>query len=139
MAIKIVAGGGIIENDEKEILLQLRKGKWDLPKGKLEDGEAIEACAVREVEEETGLKEIELRELIGTTIHTYCEKGQEIQKETHWFSMKAPGHQQLIPQVEEDILELRWVRKDELKNYLSNTFKNIIEILDKYYEDKKSI
>src|SRR5947209_6884568 len=98
MAEKIVAGGGIVQNDEKKILFQLRRGKWDLPKGKLEDGEAIEECAIREVEEETGLRNLQLGELVGVTHHFYTEKGRDLEKETHWFAMKVSGKQELVPQ-----------------------------------------
>src|SRR5437870_3335010 len=126
MPVKIVAAGGIVENEEKKILFQFRRGKWDLPKGKLDDGESLEECAVREVEEETGVKNIELGELVGVTSHFYNEKEQEIEKETHWFAMKVFGEQQLVPQVEEDIFELRWVAEHELQDYLKNSFKNIV-------------
>lgn len=134
MPVKIIAGGGIVENDENKILLQLRKGKWDLPKGKLDDGETIEECAIREVEEETGLRNIKLGDVVGITRHLYKENGIDKEKETHWFAMKVSGQQNLVPQIEEDILELKWVGKDELKNYLSNTFNNIIDILEQYYK-----
>lgn len=137
MAKKIIAGGGIVENDEEKILFQFRRGFWDLPKGKLDEGETIEECAVREVEEETGLQNVQLGELVGITCHSYKENGEDIEKETHWFAMKVSGEQKLVPQIEEDIMELRWVDKIEVKDYLSKTFKNIIEILDKYYNDKK--
>jgi 8-oxo-dGTP pyrophosphatase MutT (NUDIX family) len=136
MSIKIVAGGGIVENEEKKILFQFRRGFWDLPKGKLEDGETIEDCAVREVEEETGLQNVQLGQLIGITYHSYIEDGKDIEKETHWFAMKVSGHQELVPQQEEDIMELRWVDKNDLKDYLSKTFKNIVEIIEKYLEGK---
>ena len=134
MPVKIIAGGGIVRNDENKILFQFRRGKWDLPKGKLEQGEKIEDCAVREVEEETGLHDIQLGELVGVTNHFYKEKGKEMEKETHWFAMKVSGSQELVPQLEEDITELRWVAQNELKNYLQNSFKNIEEIVKKYYE-----
>jgi 8-oxo-dGTP pyrophosphatase MutT (NUDIX family) len=133
--MKIIAGGGIVQNEEGKILFQYRRGKWDLPKGKLDDGETIEECAIREVEEETGLKNVQLNKLIGVTTHNYIEKGEAIEKETHWFAMKVSGEQQLVPQLDEDILELRWVAKNELNNYLSDTFTNIIEIVEKYYSE----
>ena len=133
--MKIIAGGGIVQNEEGKILFQYRRGKWDLPKGKLDDGETIEECAIREVEEETGLKNVQLNKLIGVTTHNYIAKGESIEKETHWFAMKVSGEQQLVPQLDEDILELRWVAKNELDNYLSDTFTNIIEIVEKYYSE----
>ena len=139
MSVKIVAAGGIVQNEEGKILFQLRRGRWDLPKGKLEEGETIEECAVREVEEETGLRNIELGELVCITNHQYTEKGKDIDKETHWFAMKVAGFQQLIPQVEEDILELRWVAENELEFYLSNTYSNIITIIENYFDDHNQV
>ena len=139
MSIKIVAAGGIVRNEEGKILFQLRRGKWDLPKGKLEEGETVEECAVREVEEETGLKNIGLGELIGITTHQYTEKGRDIDKETYWFAMKVSGTQELTPQIEEDIFELRWVAENELEPYLANTFSNIIAIVEKYFDNHNQV
>ena len=136
MSVKIIAGGGIVANEENKILFQFRRGKWDLPKGKLEDGEKIEDCALREVEEETGLQNIHLGKLVGVTTHYYNENGRDIEKETHWFTMTISGEQQLVPQLEEDITELRWVAQDEMTDYLSNTFPNIEEIIKKYYDQQ---
>lgn len=134
MPERIFAAGGIVQNENGEILLQLRKGKWDLPKGKLDKGEAIEECAIREVEEETGLKNIELGELIGTTLHHYTEKGVDIEKETYWYDMRVKGEQTLVPQIEEDIHDLKWVKEQELAPYLQNTYDNIIDIVEKYFD-----
>jgi 8-oxo-dGTP pyrophosphatase MutT (NUDIX family) len=139
MAERIIAAGGIVQNEEGKILFQYRRGKWDLPKGKLEEGETIEECAVREVEEETGLKNIQLGELIGTTNHSYVERGKEIDKETHWFAMKIEGEQNLVPQLEEDILELKWVSEHELSPYLADTFPNITQIVEKYFDDHNQV
>lgn len=134
MVEKIVAAGGIVTNEENEILFQLRRGKWDLPKGKLEEGERIEDCAVREVEEETGLQNIQLGKLIGVTNHFYKENGKDLEKETYWYAMKVTGAQELVPQLEEDITDLKWVHKDELATYLENSFKNIEDIIDQFYQ-----
>lgn len=139
MPVKIVAAGGIVQNEEGKILLQYRRGKWDLPKGKIDEGEAIEECAIREVEEETGLQNIELGELVGITHHQYIERGENIDKETYWFAMKVSGDQMLIPQTDEDILELRWVAENELEYYLSNTFPNIVEIIEKYFDNHNQV
>lgn len=139
MKEKIIAAGGIVKNEQGEILFQFRRGKWDLPKGKLDEGETIEECAVREVEEETGLKNIQLGELVDKTTHFYKEKGKEIEKETYWYAMKVQGEQQLVPQIEEDILELRWVKEIDLKEYLSNSYSNIIDIVEKYYDGNNQV
>lgn len=125
----IKAAGGLIKNKKGEILLIFRRGKWDLPKGKLDDHETIVQCAKREVQEETGLHELETGKLIEITYHTYVEFGKHILKESHWYAIKATGNEKLIPQTEEDITEIIWVKKEDLKNYFSNTFPAIIEIL----------
>ncbi|MDB5193328.1 MAG: bis(5-nucleosyl)-tetraphosphatase, asymmetrical [Segetibacter sp.] len=139
MAEKIIAAGGIVENEEGKILLIFRRGKWDLPKGKLDDGETIEECAVREVEEETGLRNIKLGELVGVTNHYYNEKGKDLLKESHWYAMKVTGQQNLVPQLEEDIHELKWVSEHEIQPYMSNTFNNITEIIEKYYDNHNAV
>ena len=125
----VKAAGGLVKNSDGEILMMLRRGKWDLPKGHLDQGETIEACAIREVTEETGLKNLELGRLIQITFHTYSLFGKHILKETHWYLMNAKGNENLVPQTDEDITEIRWIKKPELKKYLSNTFPSIAEIL----------
>ncbi len=125
----IKAGGGLVKNKAGEILLIFRRGKWDLPKGKLEENETIEQCAKREVEEETGLQQLEVGKLLGITYHTYIEFGKPILKESHWYGMKATGDEKLIPQTEEDITEIIWAKKEDFKKYLLNTFPTIVEVL----------
>jgi mutator protein MutT len=125
----VTAAGGVVENEKGEVLLIFRRGKWDLPKGKLDKGETIEQCAVREVEEETGLKDIKLNKLITVTYHTYDEFGKHILKDSHWYSMKVNGQQKTTPQTEEQIEEIRWVKKKELKNYFENTFPSVKDVL----------
>lgn len=127
----IKAGGGIVRNENEDVLLIFRRGKWDLPKGKLDNGETMEQCAVREVKEETGLTEIELGLPVGITYHTYVEKGTRILKESHWYNMKASSTEKLIPQTEEDILEIKWASDEEMEECLKNTYATIKEILKK--------
>lgn len=125
----IQAGGGLVENEKHEWLLIFRRGKWDLPKGKLDKGETIEACAVREVQEETGLQKVELKNKITVTYHTYDEFGKHILKESHWYKMKASSKEKIIPQTTEDIMEINWVKKNNLPVYLQNTYPSIAEVL----------
>jgi 8-oxo-dGTP pyrophosphatase MutT (NUDIX family) len=130
MKLKVIeAGGGLVYTDQLAILLIFRKGKWDLPKGKLDDGETIAAAAVREVVEETGLTNIQLQEPLITTYHTYYEKEELVLKESHWFLMKSPQQESMIPQIEEDIEKCEWVKPDALAPYLENTHPSIIEVL----------
>lgn len=128
----ITAGGGIIRNGANEILMIFRRGKWDLPKGKLDEGETIEECSVREVREETGLTEISVLDKLTTTYHTYREKGKHILKESHWYIMSYHGFETAIPQVEEQITEIRWVGQDEMSKFFENTYPIIQEIIEQF-------
>lgn len=125
----IKAGGGLVKNKREEILMIFRRGKWDLPKGKLDEGETIEECAKREVEEETGLQKLTVIKPLMITYHTYNLFGKHNLKETHWFLMHATGNEELIPQTEEEISETKWVKKGDLESYLKNTFPTIEMVL----------
>ena len=125
------AGGGLVMNKASEWLMIFRRGKWDLPKGKLEDGETIEDCALREVTEETGVQDIMLKDYIMTTYHTYRQQGDLVVKESHWYNMEIADRQALIPQAEEDIAEARWVKKADLPLLMENSFPSIRDVLKK--------
>ncbi|MEP6615710.1 MAG: NUDIX domain-containing protein [Ginsengibacter sp.] len=125
----VQAGGGLITNPKNEVLMIFRRGKWDLPKGKLDTNETIEDCALREVREETGLSNLILGTHVTTTYHTYAEFGKHILKESHWFFMESTGMENPVPQTEEDITDIRWISQDELKKYVSQTFPAIQEVL----------
>lgn len=134
MKKKIIAAGGLVTNEQNELLMIFRRGKWDLPKGKLDKGESIERCAVREVEEETGITDIQLGALIDITYHDYFDtwsKG-DVTKETHWYAMSIKGKQALIPQTEEDITDIQWINDTTLSKCLSNSYPTIIDIIDKW-------
>ena len=125
----VKAGGGVVFNEKEEVLLIFRRGKWDLPKGKQDKKETIEACAIRETEEETGLKNISLAKLLTITYHTYHEGARFKLKETYWFILSVSGMQQLTPQTEEDIEELKWVKPLELKKYMNNSYASVQDVL----------
>ena len=128
----IKAGGGLVVNEKQEILLIFRRGKWDMPKGKLDDHETIEQCSVREVQEETGLKNVQLDEPLTITYHTYHEGSKFILKESHWYTMHVSGHQQLEPQKEEGIDQVIWVSKEELADYRDKVFPSVAGVIEKY-------
>jgi 8-oxo-dGTP pyrophosphatase MutT (NUDIX family) len=130
---KIIAAGGLVLNDRGELLMIFRRGKWDLPKGKLEEGETIEDCALREVMEETGLINIERGELIDIGYHEYFDPyvKADVIKETHWYAMRARGEEMLIPQTEEDITEIKWVSGDEMEACLQNSYPNVVDVIRK--------
>lgn len=131
---KIIAAGGLVTNADGNILMIFRRGKWDLPKGKLDAGETIEECAVREVEEETGLRNIILGDFLLITKHQYFDQWiqEKVIKESHWYKMNVRGEQKLVPQTEEDITEIKWVNRNELAECLQNTYPSIIEVITQY-------
>ena len=126
----VPAAGGLVQNDKKQTLLIYRRGHWDLPKGKLDEGESLSECAVREVEEETGLSRIELKKFITTTFHTYHEGTKFILKESHWYRMKVSGAQPLTPQTEEDITDIKWLTTKELPAYLPACYPSVRDVLE---------
>jgi 8-oxo-dGTP pyrophosphatase MutT (NUDIX family) len=128
--VVIQAGGGFIyAENEEDILMIFRRGKWDLPKGKLDPEEKIEECALREVEEETGLQNLSLKQLLCTTYHTYHQNGDFILKESFWFLMITPREQVLTPQLDEDIEKCEWVHFSKITPYLDNSFPAIIDVV----------
>jgi 8-oxo-dGTP pyrophosphatase MutT (NUDIX family) len=131
----IQAAGGLAYTPSQDVLLIFRRGKWDLPKGKLDEGESLETCAIREIEEETGLKNAILVGLIQKTYHTYQENGEDILKETFWYYMKAEK-QELHPQTDEDIEECRWVPKETISSYFSNMQPSVTDVLKTFLANK---
>ncbi len=125
----VVAAGGVVINALGHTLFIHRRGSWDLPKGKLDPGETLEACAIREVQEETGLQQLSITAPLGSTWHVYPEKGQLILKESVWYQMSSQQTDDLIPQTEEDIVEARWVNVDELPTILAGAYPSIREVM----------
>jgi 8-oxo-dGTP pyrophosphatase MutT (NUDIX family) len=125
----IKAAGGLVVNEDNQILFIFRRGKWDLPKGKLDAGEKLEICAVRETEEETGLEKVQLNKQLITTWHTYDESGHHILKETWWYLLSGSKNQPLTAQTEEQITQIEWADPADLKKYTSNTYALIIDVL----------
>lgn len=125
----VEAAGGLVIDASGAMLFIFRRGKWDLPKGKLDPGEQAKECALREVQEETGLQEVRLDGALEVTYHTYDEDGKHILKPTYWFLMRAPQGQALQPQTEEQITEIKWVKRNELDEYMSNTYPLIKDVI----------
>jgi len=129
----IQAAGGIVRNGDGKILMIYRRGWWDLPKGKIDPGETVEAAAVREVEEETGVRVKLPIKKTGETWHTYREKKHRVLKQVFWFEMEAEN-KNLKLQSEEDIESGGWY---DLATVLHSNWKmyaSIKEILQRYSE-----
>jgi 8-oxo-dGTP pyrophosphatase MutT (NUDIX family) len=134
MMTPIIAAGGIVVNPNKEMLWIFRRGIWDLPKGKLDPNETIEACALREVMEETGISNLVLGDLILKTTHRYHDIyfNSEVEKTTYWYQMYTDKLQAGIPQTEEDIEAVAWVKQADLVPYLAKTYDNIKKVMEAF-------
>lgn len=130
----VEAGGGLVVNKNNEVLFIFRRGKWDLPKGKLEKHEKIKKGAIREVEEECGITNPVIKEELITTLHKFKNKGKECIKKTYWYIMDYDGDEELIPQLEEDITKAKWMGVDKFDKVFKNTFPSIADVLNAYIE-----
>ena len=138
MLTPIIAAGGIVMNPNQEILWIFRRGYWDLPKGKLDSNETIEACAIREVMEETGISHLILGKLILTTTHQYHDKylNKEVEKTTYWYSMTTDTLQDGTPQTEEDIEAIAWVKQSDMAPYLAKSYDTIKDVMEAFLTSK---
>ena len=125
---EVNAAGGLVSNRRGDYLLIRRDGLWDLPKGHQEPGEDIRITAVREVQEETGVDKLQLRDLICITDHCYRRGGIWHLKHTWWYDMLYTDPVDLTPQTEEDISKAAWVAKSSLPPFLKNTYPSIQEV-----------
>ena len=119
------AGGGLVYNNKNEVLFIFRNKKWDLPKGGIEKGEEIEDTAIREVEEETGVKGLKIIRKLPKTYHIFKRNGRYKLKITHWFEMRTSFNEKLIGQVEEGIEKVEWKTPNEIQVALTNSYENI--------------
>lgn len=125
---EVNAAGGLVSNRRGDYLLINRNSLWDLPKGHQEEGEDIAVTALREVQEETGVLALELKDLICITDHTYVRNGIWHLKHTWWYDMLYTDPVDLTPQREEDITKAAWVAKSSLPPYLQNSYPSIVEV-----------
>lgn len=135
---KVIAAGGIVRRKNKLLFIK-RNGFWDIPKGKMEENETPENCALREIEEECGISGMKITDSITETYHTYLFLGKPTLKRTFWYSMEYDGPKEVAGQREEGITKVKWFALQELDKVRKNTFASIIEVLDLYLKlgDKK--
>ncbi len=126
----VTAAGGVVfrgGSGRQEVLLILKEDRWDLPKGMQEKDESLRDCAVREVEEETGIRNLIIENFLTQTIHSYKRGGQSYRKTTYWFRMRCSGQETFLPQKEEGIEQVRWTPVDKAQRKLA--YKNLREVL----------
>ncbi|MFY8008245.1 MAG: NUDIX hydrolase [Flavobacterium sp.] len=119
------AGGGLVYNKAGDVLFIFRNGKWDLPKGGIEKGEAIEDTAIREVEEETGVTNLKITHKLQKTYHVFKRGGKYKLKVTHWYEMRTDFTGTPKPQANEGIEKVAWLGPEEIKEALKNSYENI--------------
>lgn len=125
----VEASGGMVKNTRGETLFIYRFGRWDLPKGKIEKLETKTEAALREVQEETGLKELEIIRPLPSSFHIFDHKGKKVLKRTYWFEMLYTGTDEPTPQLEEDITRAVWIQPSDISSVLSNTYASIKTII----------
>ncbi len=131
--LSVPAAGGVVKSSDGYLFI-FRKGKWDLPKGKIDEGETPDEAAVREVKEETGLQQVKIIHPLPSTWHIYFSEydvsgSKPVLKEAKWFLMETHAGQILVPEKGEGITDLRWFEKNELDFVIPNTFENLKELL----------
>ncbi len=119
------AGGGLVYNTKGEVLFIFRNGKWDLPKGGVEKGEKNKAAAVREVEEETGVANLQVTGKLQKTYHIFKRNGRFKLKVTHWYEMKTDFDGPMQPQLDEGIEKAAWLGPKQIREALKNSYENI--------------
>ena len=128
----IEAAGGIVrQRSSGKYLFIYRNDKWDLPKGRIEEDEAVRTAAMREVEEETGVAGLAITAALPTTLHLFHRNGKYRLKKTYWYAMETDFDEALIPQEEEGIQKVEWVAKEEVPNFYSNIYANIRHLWEK--------
>ena len=122
---EIIAAGGKVINNKSEILFIYRNKKWDLPKGKAEKNENIAQTAIREVEEETGIKNLSIIKPLEKTYHIFNRVGINYLKTTYWFEMKSDFNGKFKPQKKEGITRVEWIGIENLSSILPKSYANI--------------
>ncbi len=126
------AAGGIVVNNENKILVIKRFCFLDFPKGHIEKNEKIETAAIREVEEETNISNLQIINKLDNTYHIFSDKNKLILKETMWFYMKTTSINKLVPQIEENITDVYWMLLTEIDTNLHFFYPSLQELIVKF-------
>ena len=126
----VEAAGGLVENQNGKFLFIYRNNKWDLPKGRIEKKEMIIDGAVREVTEETGVKDLIVKSNLNHTFHIFSRNGNYKLKKTFWYLMTTSFNGILHPQLEEGITLVEWKKKEEVPILMENAYENIKLLLE---------
>lgn len=126
----VEAAGGVVENEQQQVVMIRRNSRWDLPKGHREQGESFSLTAAREAEEETGVKVDSVGELLATTLHSYNLYGRWELKLTAWYAMRGEG--ELTPQAEEGIICAEWIDREQIAERIKSSFPTIKRVFSAF-------
>lgn len=122
----VEAAGGVVVDPAGRSLMIRRNGRWDLPKGHLECGEELAACAAREIAEETGIRAEVVRPLCDTLHAYYFEPTARWElKRTHWYLLRTASCEGLKPQREEGIERAAWCPAEEVERNMGDAFPTV--------------
>ena len=127
---EVGAAGGLVKHTSGRYLFIEKKGKLDLPKGHIEEGEEPDACALREVCEECGITGHTIIKQISPSYHTYTWEGISYLKKTSWFLMKYDGKMIVEPQTSEGITKVEWLFPDELNSIKSSAWLSLMDLIN---------
>ena len=122
---RVVAAGGVVTNGSGKVLFIYRNEKWDLPKGVCKKKESLMECAIREVEEETGVQNLTIENFLRTTYHIFKMKGKLRLKEVHWYAMNTDYDGELVGEQTEGIEKVKWKGPKKIRLALENSYINI--------------
>ena len=134
----IESAGGLVRNRSHHVLLMFKRGKWDMPKGRIEPGQSKETAAIREVEEETGLdpNKLSIKGKLVSTFHTTTHGGVKYLKKTLWYLMEYDSEDdETVPQNEEGIIECRWIHLSDLPAYRELLRARINYVVDFWHQN----
>ncbi len=127
---KIRSAGGIIYNKGKYLLLHYDAGHWDLPKGMIEPGETELKCARREIEEETGIKDVfQVKGFAESESYFFKQEGRTVFKEVTFYLFESGTAKVKLSREHKDFA---WLNFHEAMSRL--TYSNAKIILRKAHE-----
>jgi 8-oxo-dGTP pyrophosphatase MutT (NUDIX family) len=127
---EVGAAGGLVRHTSGRYLFIEKKGRLDLPKGHMEEGEEPDSCALREVSEECGITGHKIVKVLPPSYHTYSWEGISYLKRTNWFLMRYDGEMVTEPQLEEGITKVEWLFPDEINLIKSNAWLSLMDIIN---------
>jgi 8-oxo-dGTP diphosphatase len=126
------SAGGVVVKDGKLLMIKVKtlSGKfvWTFPKGHIEEGETKEIAAIREVEEETGIK-AKIKDFIGDFTYYFKDRdGTVVKKTVYWYLMEPEDSSE--PKISDEIVDVRWIDLKEAEDIVSyDSDKKILSII----------